>query len=123
MKEKAVEYRNSGIYSIMVPCVARLSVPDMLSPFELGADGLTIIACNEGSCLYPTAEERLLGRIRQAKSVLNEIGVEGERIDYWKTEGSAEVSWTSFWEVSRRKLLHIVKGTMSYDSSGEKATQ
>jgi len=122
MKEKVVEYRNSGIYSIMVPCVARLSVPDMLSPFELGADGLTIIACNEGSCLYPTAEERLLGRIRQAKSVLNEIGVEGERIDYWKTEGSAEVSWTSFWEVSRRKLHHIEKGTMSHDSSGEKAT-
>ena len=117
MKGKAVEYRKSGIYSIMVPCVARLSVPDMLSPFELGADGLTIIACNEGSCLYPTAEERLLGRIRQAKSVLNEIGVEGERIDYWKTEGSAEVSWTSFWEISRRKLHHIGKGTMSHDSS------
>ena len=117
MNKKTESYRESGIYSIMVPCVARLSVPDMLSPFELGADGLAIIACNEGSCLYPTAEDRLLGRIRQAKGVLNEIGVEGERIDFWKTDGSAEVSWTSFWEFSRRKLRHIMKGTKSHDSS------
>lgn len=107
ISEKLESYKKSGIYRIMIPCIARLSVPDILSPFELGADGLTIIACSEGSCLYPTAEERLLGRIRQAKSVLEEVGVEGERIDYWKTEGSAEVSWTSFWEISRRKLHQI----------------
>lgn len=96
--------RERGIYRILIPCVARLSVPDILSPFELGADGLAIIGCREGSCLYPTAEDRLLSRVRQAKKVLEEVGVEGERIDYWKTQGSAEVSWTAFWEISRRKL-------------------
>ena len=102
-------YKKSGVYSIMIPCVARLSVVDILSPFELGADALSIIACSKGSCLYPTAEDRLLGRIRQAKSVLEEVGVEGEVIDYWKTEGSAEVCWTSFWEISRRKYHQINK--------------
>ena len=95
----------------MVPCVARLSVPDILSPFELGADGVTIIGCSDGTCLYPTAEEKLFRRIHQAKSVLEEIEVESERIDYWKTEGSAEVSWTSFWEISRRKLIRIINKT------------
>ena len=107
--EKSESYEKSGIYRIMIPCIARLSVPDILSPFELGADGLAIIACNDGSCLYPTAEEKLLGRIRHAKGILEEVGVEGERIDYWKTEGSAEVSWTSFWEISRRKLNQIIR--------------
>ena len=111
VREKSEGYEKSGIFRIMVPCVARLSVSDILSPFELGVDGVTIIACSEGSCLYPTAEERLLGRIRQAKGVLGEVGVEGERIDYWKTEGSAEVSWTSFWEISRRKLSQIINNT------------
>jgi coenzyme F420-reducing hydrogenase delta subunit len=57
--------------------------------------------------LYPTAEERLLRKIHQAKQVLEEVGVEAERIDYWKTESSAEVSWTAFWEISKRKLLQI----------------
>ena len=105
--EKAEDFRKTGIFRIMVPCVARLSVVDILSPFELGADGVVIIGCNEGACLYPTADERLLGRVRQAKGVLEEIGLEGERIDYWKTKGSAEVSWSSFWEISRRKLNQI----------------
>ena len=108
MRDNSESFENSGILRIMVPCVARLSVPDILSPFELGADGVTIIGCSGGSCLYPTAEEKLLGRVRQAKGVLEEVGVEGERIDYWKTEGSAEVSWTSFWEISKRKLQQIM---------------
>ena len=111
LKEESESYKKSGIFRIMVPCVARLSVPDILSPFELGADGVTIIGCSDGTCLYPTAVEKLLGRIRQAKRVLAEIGVESERIDYWKTEGSAEVSWTSFWEISRRKLIRIINKT------------
>jgi len=98
-----------GIFPVMVPCVARLSVVDLLSPFEVGADGVVVIACSEGSCLYPTAEERLLGRVRQAKGVLGEIGLEEDRIDYWKTQGSAEVSWTAFWELSRKKLERIRK--------------
>ncbi len=99
---------SEGVLPVMVPCVARLSVADLLSPFELGADGLVVIACGEGSCLYPTAEQRLLERIRRAKDVLGEVGMEKERIDYWKTEGSAEVSWTAFWGLSRRKLSRLI---------------
>jgi len=119
--EKSEDYKKSGIYRIMVPCVARLSVPDILSPFELGADGVLIIACKEGECLYPTAEERLLRRIRQAREVLEEAGLDRERIDYWKTEGSAEVSWTAFWEISRRKLNIIIEGKKN-DNSREKTS-
>jgi len=94
----------TGVARVMVPCVARLSVLDMLTPFELGADGVVIISCMEGDCLYPTAEERLSSRVRKAKSILDEIGLGGERIDHWKTETSAEVSWSAFWEISKRKL-------------------
>jgi NADPH-dependent glutamate synthase beta subunit-like oxidoreductase/coenzyme F420-reducing hydrogenase delta subunit len=108
IREKTKGYGEAGIYIIMVPCIARLSVPDILSPFELGADSVSIFGCKDGECLYPTAEERLLARIRKAKEVLEEVGVEGERIDYWKTESSAEVSWTTFWEISRRKLDGIL---------------
>ncbi|MFC2077708.1 hydrogenase iron-sulfur subunit, partial [Candidatus Bipolaricaulota bacterium] len=97
-----------GVVPILIPCVARLSVADLLGPFEAGADGLVLIACSEGSCLYPTAEDRLLLRVRQAKGVLSEIGLEVERIDYWKTEGSAEVSWTAFWALSQRKLRKVL---------------
>ncbi|MCK5557284.1 MAG: hydrogenase iron-sulfur subunit, partial [Candidatus Hydrogenedentes bacterium] len=97
----------TGVARVMVPCVARLSVVDMLAPFELGADGIVIISCTEGDCLYPTAEERLSARVQKAKGVLDEIGLGGERIDHWRTEDSAEVSWSAFWEISKRKLLAL----------------
>jgi len=103
------EYPQRGLAPIMVPCVARLGVVDILRPFELGAAGVVILACSEGSCLYPTAEKRLLDRVRQAKGILAEIGMEEERVDYWKTQGSAEVSWTAFWALSQRKLTQIEK--------------
>jgi len=103
------DYPERGLMPVTVPCVARLSVVDMLRPFEVGADGVVIVACSQGTCLYPTAEERLLERVRQARSVLAEIGLEEERIDYWKTEGSAEVSWTAFWELSQKKLDRILR--------------
>jgi len=107
IRQAEEDYPRQGLVPIMVPCVARLSVADLLVPFELGADGVVIIACREDSCLYPTAEERLLGRVRQAKNVLAEIGLEEDRIDYWKTEGSAEVSWTAFWALSQKRLRAI----------------
>jgi len=97
----------TGVARVLVPCVGRLSVADMLAPFEMGADGVCVIACASGECLYPTAEERLRARVDEVKRILDEIGLGGERIDLWRTKDSAEVSWTAFWEVSRRKLAAI----------------
>jgi hypothetical protein len=42
------------------------------------------------------------------KSFLDEIGLGSERLDHWKTQGSAEVSWTAFWELSKRKLQQLL---------------
>lgn len=105
----------TGVARVLVPCVGRLSVADLLAPFELGADGVCVIACADGECLYPTAEERLGARVDQVKRILDEIGVGGERIDLWRTKESAEVSWTAFWEISKRKLA-----LMEAEQRGEK---
>jgi coenzyme F420-reducing hydrogenase delta subunit/Pyruvate/2-oxoacid:ferredoxin oxidoreductase delta subunit len=109
IRQAEEEYPQKGVVPIVVPCVARLSVVDLLGPFEVRADCVVVIACREGSCLYPTAEKRLLDRVRQAKGILKEIGMEEERIDYWKTDRSAETSWSAFWEFSRRKLSRMQK--------------
>jgi formate dehydrogenase beta subunit len=107
LDENPEDVAKTGVARVLVPCVGRLSVPDILAPFEHGADGVCIIACAEGECLYPTAEERLGARVEEAKRVLEEIGLSGERIDLWRTKDSAEVSWTAFWEISRRKLASM----------------
>jgi coenzyme F420-reducing hydrogenase delta subunit len=96
------------VLRVMVPCVGRLSLADLLAPFELGADGVVVIGCREGECLYPTAEEAVGARVKRAKGVLAEINLEDERIDFWRTQDSAEVSWTAFWGLSKRKLRQLL---------------
>jgi coenzyme F420-reducing hydrogenase delta subunit/NAD-dependent dihydropyrimidine dehydrogenase PreA subunit len=107
LNESPEDVAETGVARVLVPCVGRLSVPDILAPFEHGADGVCIIACAEGECLYPTAEERLGARVEQARRVLEEIGMHGDRVALWRTQESAEVSWTAFWEMSRRHLALI----------------
>ncbi len=101
------EVSRTGVLRVMVPCVGRLSLPDLLAPFEKGADGLVILSCAEGGCAYPTVEERLAGRVEHARELLRETGLEGERIQLYRTEGSAEESWQGFWESSRKKLEEL----------------
>jgi len=107
LDESPEEVAKTGVARVMVPCVGRLSVADILAPFERGADGVCVIACGEGECLYPKAEEGLAARVKEARRVLEEIGMSGERIDLWQTEDSAETSWAGFWEKSREKLAQM----------------
>ncbi len=109
LNESPEDVERTGVARVLVPCVGRLGVADLLAPFERGVDGVCIIACSDGDCLYPTAEEQLSTKVERARQVLDEIGLGGERIDVWRTNESAEVSWTAFWEISRRKLAEMSK--------------
>ncbi len=95
------EIRQSGILRVMIPCVSRLSTIDLLSPFELGADKVAVIACTENGCFYTGAEELLSKRINRAKKFLDEIGVGRHNLQLFKTEGSAEECWPRIWEEFR----------------------
>ena len=95
------EILQSGVLRVMIPCVARLSNIDLLSPFELGADKVAVIACAENGCFYTGAEELLVRRIDRAKKFLDEIGVGRDHVQLFRTEGSAEESWPRIWEEFR----------------------
>ncbi len=95
------EIRESGVLLVMVPCVGRLSALDLMSPFELGADKVAVIACKEDGCFYTGAEELLKRRIGRVGKFLDEIGVGRESLQFFTTEGSAEQSWPRIWEEVR----------------------
>ncbi|MHC1730028.1 MAG: FAD-dependent oxidoreductase [Syntrophobacteraceae bacterium] len=95
------EIRQTGILRVMVPCVGRLSALDLMSPFELGADKVAVIACKEDGCFYTGAEELLRRRIIRVGKFLDEIGVGRESLQFFTTEGSAEQSWPRIWEEVR----------------------
>ncbi len=95
------EIRQSGILRVMIPCVARLSTVDLVSPLELGADKIAVIACTEKGCFYPGAEELLARRIKRVKKFLDDIGVGQHNVELFKTDGSAEECWPLIWEQFR----------------------
>jgi coenzyme F420-reducing hydrogenase delta subunit len=96
------EIKESGVLRVMVPCVARLGAVDLVTPFELGADRVAVIACRENGCFYTGAEDLLKRRIRSVKGFLDEIGVGGLNLHYFQTVESAEKSWPGFWEAAKR---------------------
>ncbi len=102
------EIRQSGILRLMIPCVSRLSTIDLLSPFELGADKVAVIACAENGCFYTGAEELLARRIKRAKKFLDEIGVGQDNMRLFKTNGSAEECWPRIWEELRSASVKTV---------------
>lgn len=95
------EIRRSGILRVMVPCVGRLGAVDLMSPFELGADRVAVIACREHGCFYTGAEELLQRRIERVKKFLDEIGVGRDNLRFFRTDGNAEQSWPRIWEEAR----------------------
>lgn len=99
--EKEIE--ETGILRVMVPCVGRLGAIDLLTPFELGADRVLLIACKENGCFYTGAEELLKRRIRTVRGHLEEIGVGGQNLLYRQTVGSAEESWPEFWGEAKKE--------------------
>ena len=98
------EASTTGVVRVMVPCVGRLNDLDLLTPFELGADGVAVVACAEESCLYPTAEERLEGHVKRVREILDEIDVGGEKLHYLKTEITVEAPWSVLWEKIKGEL-------------------
>jgi len=106
LNEGKQELLQQGIYLVPIPCVARLSLPELMSPLALGADSVVIIGCESRECLYPAAESLLLKRVQRAKALLEEIKVSPEKIDFWKTRDSAEISWRAFLQISKSKALY-----------------
>ena len=102
------EIRQSGILRVMIPCVSRLSTLDLLSPFELGADKVCVIACRENGCFYPGAEELLAKRVNRVGKFLDQIGVGKDNLQLFKTEGSAEEYWPRIWEEFRSTSANTI---------------
>ena len=102
------EIRQSGILRVMIPCVSRLSTIDLLSPFELGADKVCVIACSENGCFYPGAEELLAKRVNRVGKFLDQIGVGKDNLQLFKTEGSAEEHWPRIWEEFRSTSANTI---------------
>jgi F420-non-reducing hydrogenase iron-sulfur subunit len=65
---------------IRVMCSGRVDPQFILKAFEEGADGVLIGGCHPGDCHYQEGNYKTLRRFRLLKRVLQQFGVEDERV-------------------------------------------
>jgi F420-non-reducing hydrogenase iron-sulfur subunit len=78
----------SNIRIIFMPCTGKVDLIHILRAFEKGADGVYVAGCLEGECHYNRGNIRARKRVEQAKTILETIGIGGERVEMYNLSSS-----------------------------------
>jgi len=71
----------TNVRVLRLPCTGKVEVNYLLSAFERGVDGVMVAGCLEGGCHFQEGNLRARRRVERAKEILEEIGLESERLD------------------------------------------
>ncbi|MFC1868106.1 hydrogenase iron-sulfur subunit [Thermodesulfobacteriota bacterium] len=63
-----------------IPCSGRLEILHLLRALEEFADAAYVITCPEGACRYFEGNRRAKKRVERARSIIESIGLEKERL-------------------------------------------
>ncbi|NVM29376.1 MAG: hydrogenase iron-sulfur subunit [Candidatus Helarchaeota archaeon] len=74
---------SENIRLLRIPCVGRLSILDVLTAFQSGADLILIFGCEDDKCHYLEGNTKTRVIIEVIKELLDEIGWESERINMY----------------------------------------
>ncbi len=66
---------------LRLPCTGKVEVNYLLAAFERGVDGVIVAGCLEGGCHFQEGNLRARRRVERAKRMLQEIGIEPERLE------------------------------------------
>lgn len=77
------------VQEVLVPCTGRLQPEHVLKAFEHGADLVLTVSCEGDNCQYLQGSERWARRADYLKTVLDEVGLGGDRLMLFHLPGSA----------------------------------
>ena len=78
----------ANIKFVRMPGTGKTDVRYILEAFEQGADAVYVVACPIGNCHHVRGNERGLARLKHARKILEEIGLEGDRLGIFFMSGS-----------------------------------
>jgi len=70
----------TNVKIIRIPCTGKVDVMYFLRAIQKGADGVYAVGCLEGTCHYNEGNYRAKERIAYVNTLLEEIGITGERV-------------------------------------------
>jgi coenzyme F420-reducing hydrogenase delta subunit len=67
---------------VSVPCSGNVQVMDVLDALRVGADGVVVFGCHDGSCKHLAGNKRARKRVEYIAGLLKEIGWGPERVSF-----------------------------------------
>lgn len=65
---------------IRIPCTGRINKALLLKAFEMGADGVALVGCTQGTCRYGSGTTTAIENTRDARNILELIGLGENRL-------------------------------------------
>lgn len=91
--DRKADLPSNNVRIVQVHCASRIDTMDIMAAFENGADGVSIVLCDEGQCRHPEVTARVIRRIGRTREVLEELGLGAESLDYIKAGDGSD--WRS----------------------------
>jgi coenzyme F420-reducing hydrogenase delta subunit len=73
----------------LVSCTGRLQPEHVLKAFEAGSEAVLMVACEDDNCHHLEGSKRCARRVAYIRSLLDEIGLGGERLLLFHLPGTA----------------------------------
>jgi len=81
-----------------IPCAGRLEYTHLLKALEEFADAVYVITCPEGACRYLEGNKRAIKRVLRIRTIIEDIGLEKERLDIVIGSSEERKTLTAFCE-------------------------
>ena len=82
-----MEY-SPNVRIVKLMCTGKVDTLHLLKAFEDGADAVFVAGREEGDCHFLEGNLRAKKRVNQAKKLLEEVGIEGDRIEMFNIGAS-----------------------------------
>lgn len=79
----------ADVEQVIVPCAGRLQPEHIMKAFESGASIVSVVACQDDNCHYLEGSRRCARRIEHLRTLLDEVGLGGERLLLFSLPGTA----------------------------------
>lgn len=83
---------NVEVRSIRLPCSSMVKDVYLLRAYEAGADAVVVLTCPVGKCRYVDGNIRAGKRVKRLQSLLDEIGLDGQRLSLFNVSPNDEAA-------------------------------
>ena len=97
----------SNVKIISVPCSGKVDVIHLLRAIQMGADGVYVVGCLEGTCHYNEGNFRARERVEHVRDLLEEIGMEGDRVRMYNLSSGEGPTFAAYAKEMTEHILSL----------------